>query len=648
MSTAACPSCGAPLRFRGATSVVAVCAFCRATLVREGARLEDIGKQAGLLEDHSPLRLGTTGRHRGNAFSVVGRIQYRYGAGLWNEWHVLVDDGRSAWLSDASREYTISYLAPPEEVPPFEALSPGRVVTLGGQPYSVANREEAEVVAGEGELPFRFLSGWKAPVADLRGARNAFATLDYSEDVPHVYLGERLPFEAFGFAGLRDPEAVGIDKTGRALAFKCGGCGAPLEKHLATTEVIACPACATVTDVHQGVAELVQKNERNEAKARPSIPLGSEGTWKGVRYEVVGYLRRAVVVEGERYEWSEYLLHNVKEGYAWISEYQGHFSFIRDAAEVPRAVQAPPLKAMKPRVRYLGREFEHFQRANASVSHLAGEFYWRVKVGDTCEVNDYIAPPLVLSSEATQNEITWSLGEYVEPAALWKAFDLKSRMPRPVGVAANQPSPHAVPVRRHWVAFLVLAALALAWQLLFYAGKPAGAPPPVAFEVQPGESSRTVSGVFELGGRSWPVTVRTRSSARDSWIALGLQLVNADSGRAFEMRREIGYRMLDGTPVGGSDDVAEFRNVPPGRYTLAVQATAPARTAFQKDWGPLRGQVRLQRAAPGWSNFFLLLGFLALWPLAAQARHAAFEHRRWEESDYPAASLAASDDDEDD
>ena len=34
--TAGCPSCGAPLRFRGATSIVAVCGFCRATVVREG------------------------------------------------------------------------------------------------------------------------------------------------------------------------------------------------------------------------------------------------------------------------------------------------------------------------------------------------------------------------------------------------------------------------------------------------------------------------------------------------------------------------------------------------------------------------------------------------------------------------------------
>ena len=111
--TASCPSCGGPLRFRGATSIVAVCAFCKSTLVREGADIENIGKQAELLEDHSPIRIGADGKHKGNGFTVVGRIQYRYGSGVWNEWHVVFSDGKRAWLSDASREYTITYLSAP-------------------------------------------------------------------------------------------------------------------------------------------------------------------------------------------------------------------------------------------------------------------------------------------------------------------------------------------------------------------------------------------------------------------------------------------------------------------------------------------------------------------------------------------------------
>src|SRR5262245_10862881 len=110
MSQASCPSCGAPVRFRGASSVIAVCAYCQSTLVRDGTKREDIGKQAELFDDASRLQIGSEGRHKGVHFGVIGRIQYRYGAGVWSEWYLLFDDRRDGWLTDANGNYVITYL----------------------------------------------------------------------------------------------------------------------------------------------------------------------------------------------------------------------------------------------------------------------------------------------------------------------------------------------------------------------------------------------------------------------------------------------------------------------------------------------------------------------------------------------------------
>jgi ribosomal protein L37AE/L43A len=637
----ACPSCGAPVRFRGATSIVSVCAFCKSTLVREGVKLEDIGKQAELLEDHSPIRIGTDGRHRGVGFNVVGRIQFAYPDGVWNEWHVLFPGGKGAWLSDAGREYSITYLVPPQPVPPFEALKPGMQVRLAGDKafagaYSVSNLDVGEVVAGEGELPFRFTAGWKASVADLRGEGASFATIDYSEEPPHIYVGEKLPFDTFGFSGLRDPEQGGFTH-GTALAFKCAGCGAPIEKRIATTEVVACGSCGSVTDVRGTIGEVVQKNELNLTKFQPPIPLGSTGTWKGVRYEVVGFMRRGDDDGGTLYQWSEYLLHNTAQGYAWITEYDGHYNFVRAAAEIPRR---EPGSLGTPSAIYLGRRFARFGGSYARVTFLSGEFYWRVRLGDVTECDDYVDPPLILSSEKTDKELTWSLGEYVDAPALWKAFGLKGKPRKPEGIAPNQPSPYKGRVARYWLAAFAFIALGLVAQLAFLGLQASARPASIPFNVAPNDPWHSVSAPLDIGGwGATPLVVRTSSDASREWLDVQYKLTNAQTGQAYGLNRAMGFRKLGAVVDGTSLDIAEIPAVEPGRYTLTIDAAAGQ---------PVRGTVDLYRESVGWSNFFLFAGFVLLWPLVAALRSAAFETKRWSESDYAASAEGDDSGDSDD
>jgi hypothetical protein len=615
------------VRFRGASSIVAVCPYCKSTLVREGVDIQNIGKQAELIEDHSPIRIGAEGKHRGAGFTVVGRIQYKYGAGVWNEWHVLFAGSKGAWLSDASREYTIAYLVPPQPLPPFEQMKPGQTMRLAGDKwfsgtYTVMDIQAADVVAGEGELPFRFTAGWKANVVDLRGEGARFATIDYSEQPPHLYVGEKLPFDTFGFTGLRDPEQVGFS-AGTARAFKCAGCGAPIEKKLTTTEVVACGSCGSVTDVTGEVGAIVQKKALHESRFKPPIPLGTVGRWKNVRYEFVGFMRRGVTVDGLLYEWSEYLLHNVERGYAWVTEYNGHYSFVTTAAEIPKNTS---VFSTKPAVRYLGHTFMHFQRAVAEVTYLDGEFYWRVQLGDTNLCNDYVDPPLILSSEQSGNELTWSVGEYVAAPELWKAFNLKTKPRSPVGVAPNQPSPHKGKVGPFWIAFAAIFFAGLLAQVLFAFLQSSAKPPPIAFSANAGDATRVVSPVFKLGGfGSAPAVVRTSSNANNDWLAMGFQLTNADTGKAFDMKRQLGFSNVGGVRDGSAVDVAEFPAVPPGRYTLAIDARSPQSVA---------GNVQVYREAVGWSNFWLFAGFAFLWPVIAWLRARSFETKRWSESDY--------------
>jgi hypothetical protein len=207
MREVSCPSCGAPVKFVSTASLLAVCGYCRATLIRRDLNVENVGKMAELISDPTPLQLGAGGTYRGTHFAVVGRIQVEYPEGAWNEWFLVFDDGRSGWLGEAAGTYAVSFETEvAETLPAWEKLRSGQEVPLNGLRYEVSDVRTARVVGGEGELPFVVTGGYQARVADLRTDTERFATLDYSDETPRVFLGDAVEFGALHLQGLREFE----------------------------------------------------------------------------------------------------------------------------------------------------------------------------------------------------------------------------------------------------------------------------------------------------------------------------------------------------------------------------------------------------------------------------------------------------------
>ena len=160
---------------------------------------------AELQVDGSPLQLHAEGRYRGIHFTLVGRVQMRYTEGLWNEWYLLFDDLRNGWLGESGGTYAVSFLTKvAEAIPRFADLRPGDPVVLRDQSYEVTQVEQAVCISGQGELPFQIGPAYSAPVVDLSGQGNNFATLDYSEEPPLIFMGEYVEFEDLHLSGLRE------------------------------------------------------------------------------------------------------------------------------------------------------------------------------------------------------------------------------------------------------------------------------------------------------------------------------------------------------------------------------------------------------------------------------------------------------------
>jgi len=75
----ACPGRGAAVTFVSAASLLALCGYCRATLLRRELDAECIGAMAQLIADATLLQLGAEGRYRSTEPRPRGRRWQRAG-----------------------------------------------------------------------------------------------------------------------------------------------------------------------------------------------------------------------------------------------------------------------------------------------------------------------------------------------------------------------------------------------------------------------------------------------------------------------------------------------------------------------------------------------------------------------------------------
>lgn len=416
-------------------------------------------------------------------------------------------------------------------------------------------------------------------------------------------------------------------------ALNCPQCGAAIVlRSLGNAETVVCASCHSILDAKDPNLQILQKFQVITGEVPPLIPLGTRGKIRGTDYEVIGFQRRSITVEGIRYDWHEYVLFNPYKPTRYLTEYQGHWNDISVCKELPVVQFAS--------VNYLGEIYKHFQTSDANTNYVLGEFPWQVRVGERATVTDYIKPPRVLSSEKIANEVTWSLGEYMYGADIWKAFNLPGHAPEAIGVYENQPSPVSQNVKGIWSAFLAFAILLLVLLAGFDLASSKTGVFDSSYRLNPGEpkgEASFVTDVFNLDGRTANVQITTSANVDNSWIYLNYALINQDSGQAWDFGREVSYYHgydSDGSwTEGSSKDTVVIPSVPSGHYYLRIEPEVDPRHP------PLVYTVQVRRdvTVPGLFG----VAFLALLipAIAITWRSINFERMRWAESDHPPIHL---------
>lgn len=403
MQIVSCPSCGAEVKFRSHASVMAVCEYCNTSVLKDADAVKDLGKMSSVLEDYSPVQIGTAGVLGGRAFTVVGRIQLRYDAGMWNEWYLLFDDASTAWLGDSSGMFTVTTARQVEgELPAFEQLAPGRNYRIGADYYTAAEIRTADCIGGQGELPFKVGAGWQARVADFRRG-GQFLTLDYSDGPrPVVYTGIAVALDSLQCQLLRDEEQIQHSAgryRGKLDALDCPSCGSAIRYLPGMTAHLVCPACRAQVDAASPKAQVLAAGERVAAVAT-TLELGAQAKVNNQDISVIGVMRRA---DDEGAQWTEYLLYAPRAGFSWLVETDEGWSRADVMAEWPQFDDPSGQTLAVDKAR-----FNKLYEYGAQVTFAAGAFNWRVQVGDRCHVAEFASGPVRLAAETTAAEMTWS------------------------------------------------------------------------------------------------------------------------------------------------------------------------------------------------------------------------------------------------
>ena len=635
-----CPSCAAPVEFKAGSTIVLVCPYCRSAIARTDRGLQDLGKVAEIVESQSPLRLGLKGEYRGERFELTGRAQLRHElGGYWDEWYATFSGGWVGWLAEAQGNFYLTFYQPlPQGVSPpsYDRLQVGQPVSEipSPTPLMVVEKGIATSVAADGEIPYQLTPNEQSPFADLSGTNKAFGTIDYGIEPPWVFLGEQVSLADIGLADARPAERQARRVTTAAMG--CPNCGGPLELVAPDkTERVTCPNCESLLDANQGNLTYLKSLKSTNADKNFVLPIGAEGTFKdNVKFKIIGSVVRSVDIEGQTYYGHEYLLYNPAIGFRWLVHSDNHWNFVEPVN--PAEVQADSNVLGARSATYNGKKFKIFQEANAMVRYVRGEFYWRVEQGETVRATDYVAAPLMLSQEASQNEVNWSVGVYMTNAEVEKAFGITD-MPKPWSVGPNQPF-----TGRFYYTWGLLPLLLLVVVALFMIPL-TGMTSTVLSEsitLQPSVGTATTPQIafsqpFSLRGNR-NVRITASAPVNNSEADLDIDLVNEQNNEveqvsipiSFYQGVEDGESWTEGSPTND----ATLSSLAAGQYRLRVEGTLANVTQ------PLNVDLKVEQNVNRGVNFLCAFIVLLIVPILGLFRKITFESSRWKDSMFSGGS----------
>jgi hypothetical protein len=625
-----CPVCSRLVQFLHKETTLVQCS-CGAVLQRKEGAL--VSKPFYIIQRHaSVIQPGTAGKWNGKTFTVIGRFRAWMQESVFNYWTILFEDNAIGYLGEGYGLYAIYEKAAVEHsltTALLNGFAPGTQCNLykGGtllleRKYTCHKWEmEGEIYLPDSAPTFRTFD-FAAP--DGRHIE-AIAFQNNQVYLFHVYYTS---FDSLALTNTRNWEPY-------IKELHCAQCSAQnVLKTYPYAHSYACVRCSARYALQES-GSFKRSGQHNKTDTGTNITLGASATLKGILYEVVGF---ALKEESniERAQWKEYTLFNPQEGFAFLSEYNGHWVYAREQGDTPVLEREGVTEFT-----YDKEPFHLFNKNGYQTASAAGEFPYNPFNDSDKVVREYISPPEMWIKEKSSKEgINWFLGEHIPRSTLAAALGDSLIMPGKVGVGAIEPKGFVNPLK--------LAALALAGALILVFAHTTGTTGLqkriISAQHYSFDTLNTVSFVtpkFHLDKWRSNLQFDVEAPVDNSWLEMNATLVNAATGTEYSIEKGVEYYhgYSEGEPwsEGDTRETVFLSSIPAGTYYLQINGMRESRYSgygLVSHQSPDGFYLTVTYDTPNDRNLGVCLIALAVIALIQYQVAQYHEKRRWSNSPF--------------
>lgn len=351
--------------------------------------------------------------------------------------------------------------------------------------------------------------------------------------------------------------------------IRCKKCSAETRIYRPESVVIfCCPNCRKIYSKEN--EEYNKLNSAQEAWTQ-IIPLNTKGKIDGISYTVIGQaLKREK--NNSRVSWEEYVLLDEQGGYAFLSQFNGHWIFLKER-DKPEGFEDRPSAFTNDD----GYTYEHYATYHYLTRQFLGEFPYDVVNVKKVAVREFIAPPFIFSVEENNNETTYFQGRYIRTKRIRKSFEGTDLMlPSRSGIGSCQPFYFGInPSRFCWLS-LIFLLVTLPLYMILHVDSSNTALVSVKLDMTDtlsGKAQNNISKTFEIADRPALLRFDAYCPVDNEWAEADITLVNEATGE--ERYFSCGVEYYHGYDDEGSWSEGSVANsiyinaVQPGRYHLA-------------------------------------------------------------------------------